>query len=104
MYEINPNEVTWEWIESDQLICTTCAYIVHAHITPDGTAQAYSTVYDGHNTSGKVLFKMRSYNWTAVPFAFGLPIYASQGIYVTLSDAIDGVLIGYYKIPTPPSQ
>lgn len=97
MEKVDSKEYSWEWVTADRLLSLGPCELVYAIVYGTGT---YGTLYDGENTSGKVIATVQTEAAAHAPLSPKAPIYCSRGLYldITVSDAGDGFLVQWREL------
>ena len=90
-------DYSWRWITGDALISHGPCELVFAHLVV-GSANNYAFFYDGESTSGDPIVKLQAQQRTGRQFNPKVPIYCAKGLYVDLSDNVDGVLVQWREL------
>ena len=87
--ERDAKEYAWKWVTATGLLCRSACDLNYVLLTPDDGA-CIITLYDGEDTSGKIIATVKTIAARSTEFSPSKPIYCRRGLY--LSNIVDNVL------------
>lgn len=85
-------EYSWAWVTVDQCLRQGACELLAAYLVPSG-ATTDSALYDGENTSGKLIATLVQAVVTNLPFEPPVPIYCRRGLFVDVGTSVTGILV-----------
>ena len=86
-------EYSWKWVTADEVLSkVACDFIYSKHV-PSTAATSTIDIYDGENTSGKIIAKCRTASSRPAKVDPPVPIYCRRGLYVDIKANCLGVLV-----------
>jgi hypothetical protein len=85
-------DVQSKFFTADAKISTKPCWLHYAQIVPAG-AVTDTSMYDGHNTNGELIFTLNSAVATIQPFRPAKPVYCKKGLYLDIGSNTTGVFI-----------
>lgn len=86
-------DYSWKWVTADELLSHGPCEVFYGKFIPSSSATATATIYDGENTSGKVVVAFRTAQSRQADFAPPVPVYCRQGLYVDGIANVKGVFV-----------
>ena len=91
--ERDSKEYSWKWITADEILSKVACDFLGSHHVPSTAGTSTIDIYDGENTSGKVIVKCRTAESRATPFHPPKPIYCRKGLYIDIKANCLGVFV-----------
>lgn len=83
----------WEWVTTDQMITSNPCELIYAQVVSDGGEIKDTILYDGENTSGKLIFNLQCGKNGNIILSPKEPIKCRKGLYVDIGSSTEGILI-----------
>lgn len=84
--------VSWQWVIADALLAEKECELLFAYLVPSAAA-ADATLYDGENTTGRLIVTLKTAAATGHKFKPPVPVYCSKGLYVDIGSNVTGVFV-----------
>ncbi|GAH60970.1 unnamed protein product [marine sediment metagenome] len=89
---MDSKEYSWKWVTADELLCPTACDLVSAHLVPDASTTATATYFDGQDTKGRTILRVRVAGSKHCDFDPAQPVYCRRGLYVEIVTNVRGIL------------
>lgn len=89
---IDSKDCLWKFVTADELLSLGPCELIAAHLVVSA-ASTDSYLYDGENTTGKLITALVSQSVTGLSFNPPIPVYCKQGLYVDVGSNVTGIFI-----------
>lgn len=96
--ERDSKEYSWKWITASELLSRSPCELVYAFVFADG-AHSGVYLYDGEDTSGKIIAQFQSGQKQGEPFSPRVPVYCRRGLYAVVASNVTGIFVQWREIP-----
>jgi len=93
--------VNWSNVTYDLCLETRPVILYQVILTDNGSGVADVTIYDGHNTTGKVVSIVRTLQNATLLLDVAEGILLSQGLFIDVGTNVGSCLVRYKACPTP---
>lgn len=90
-------DYSWAWVTTGRLLSHGPCELVFAHLVV-GSANNYAFFYNGESTQGDSIVKLQAAQRTGRQFNPKVPVYCERGLYVDLSNNVDGVFVQWREL------
>lgn len=90
-------KVSWVWATVDQVLSVKRCELIYANLNVSA-ASTDSSLYDGQNTSGKLIVTLESAVVTNLPFAPPEPVYCPKGLFVDVGTNVTGIFVQWREL------
>lgn len=97
--EAESKDYSWKWVTADELLSHGACELVYAQAVSDGGEIKDTILYDGEDTTGKLLINLQQGLKGNVTFAPKEPVYCRRGLYVNIGSSAEGVFIQWRELP-----
>jgi len=88
----------WKWVTVDTVLSKRPCELLYAHLIPSTAATCTATIYDGTNTSGKVITAMRTASSIPCNFTPPVPVYCENGLFFDAITVVKGCFIMWREL------
>lgn len=92
----DPNWVAWEWITADRLLSNSPCYLVSAHFQAAAAGVGNTSIVNGQDTGGEVVFTFVAAASTGRALDLKVPLWLSKGLFIDVGANTQGVLVQYH--------
>ena len=87
------SKYSWAWITASRQLHLRACELVYVYLYNDSSNMATVTIYDGENAQGDIVAVLWLNVTSSMWFKPAEPIYCRRGLFLALSDDIEGCFV-----------